>query len=63
MPGTITEILVSVGDSVKADEELVILEAMKMENPIVAPVTGKVKEIKVAEQDKVNTNQVLVVLE
>jgi len=63
MPGTITEILVSVGDSVKADEELVILEAMKMENPIVAPVAGKVKEIKVAEQDKVNTNQVLVVLE
>jgi biotin carboxyl carrier protein len=63
MPGTITEILVSVGDSVKADEELVILEAMKMENPIVAPTAGKVKEIKVAEQDKVNTNQVLVVLE
>ena len=38
-----------VGDAVKEDEELVILEAMKMENPIVAPSNGTVKEIKVKE--------------
>jgi len=63
MPGTIAEILVSVGDEVQADEELIILEAMKMENPIVAPKSGKVAEIKVDEKDKVDTNQVLVVLE
>ena len=62
MPGTIAEILVSVGDDVKADEELIILEAMKTENPIVAPADGKVTEIKVEEKDKVDTNQVLVVL-
>jgi len=63
MPGTIAEILVSVGDEVKADEEVIILEAMKMENPIVAPKDGKVAEIKVEEKDKVDTNQVLLVLE
>jgi biotin carboxyl carrier protein len=63
MPGTIAEIIVEVGDQVKADEELVILEAMKMENPVVAPSDGVVKEIKVEEEDKVDTNQVLVVLE
>jgi len=63
MPGTIAEIIVEVGDKVSADEELIILEAMKMENPIVAPVDGTVKEIKVAEEDKVDTNQVLLVLE
>jgi biotin carboxyl carrier protein len=63
MPGTIAEILVSVGDEVQADEELIILEAMKMENPIVAPKGGKVAEIKVDEKDKVDTNQVLIVLE
>lgn len=63
MPGTISEILVQVGDEVKSDEELIILEAMKMENPIVAPAAGKIKEIKVAEEDKVNTNQVLLVIE
>jgi biotin carboxyl carrier protein len=62
MPGTIKEIIVKVGDAVKEDEELVILEAMKMENPIVAPSDGTVKEIKVKEGDKVNTSQVLVVL-
>jgi biotin carboxyl carrier protein len=63
MPGTISEVLVQVGDVVKADEELVILEAMKMENPICAPRNGKVKEVKVSEEDKVDTNQVLIVLE
>jgi biotin carboxyl carrier protein len=63
MPGTISEILVEVGDQVKADEELIILEAMKMENPITAPTDGTVKEIKVAEEDKVDTNQLLIVLE
>ncbi|MDD5711395.1 MAG: biotin/lipoyl-binding protein [Smithellaceae bacterium] len=63
MPGTIAEILVEVGDKVTADDELIILEAMKMENPIVAPADGTVKEIKVSEKDKVDTNQVLVVLE
>jgi biotin carboxyl carrier protein len=62
MPGTIKEIIVKAGDAVKEDEELIILEAMKMENPIVAPSNGTVKEIKVKEGDKVNTSQVLVVL-
>lgn len=63
MPGTITEILVNVGDQVKADDELIILEAMKMENPVLATADGKVSEIKVAENDKVDANQVLIVLE
>ena len=63
MPGTIAEILVKVGDQVQADDELLILEAMKMENPICAPSAGKVKEIKVKEKDKVDTNQLLIVLE
>ena len=63
MPGTITEILVIVGDKVQADDELMILEAMKMENPICAKAAGVVKEIKVKEKDKVGTNQVLLVLE
>ncbi len=63
MPGTVIEILVKPGDSVKADDEVVILESMKMENPICAPAAGTVKEVKVAEQAKVDTNQVLVIIE
>lgn len=62
-PGTVLEIMVHVGDTVKEDEELLIIEAMKMHNPVVAPSGGRVKEIKVREQDKVNTSQVLLILE
>jgi len=63
MPGTVTKIVVKVGDVVKEDDELIILEAMKMENPIVADAGGTVKEILVKENDKVKANQTLVVLE
>ena len=63
MPGTIVEILVKVGDQVQADDELIILEAMKMENPIYAPEAGVVKEIKVTEKEKVAANQLLMILE
>ncbi|MEA2013835.1 MAG: acetyl-CoA carboxylase biotin carboxyl carrier protein subunit [Thermodesulfobacteriota bacterium] len=63
MPGNIIEILVNVGDEVKEDDELLILEAMKMENPICAQSDGTVKEIKVKEKDVVETDQILVVIE
>ena len=63
MPGTIINILVNVGDEVLEYQEVVILEAMKMENAIPTPEAGKVKEIKVKVDDKVSTDQVLMVLE
>jgi acetyl-CoA carboxylase biotin carboxyl carrier protein len=63
IPGTISMILVNVGDKVQVDDELIIVEAMKMENPISAKTDGIVKEIKVKEKDKVAINQVLIVLE
>ncbi len=63
MPGTIINILVKEGDEVLEYQEVVILEAMKMENAIPTPEAGKVKEIKVKIDDKVSTDQVLVVLE
>ena len=63
MPGTIMDVLVQVGDVVKADEEIAILEAMKMENPICAPRYGVVKELMVSSGDKVDAYQVLIALE
>jgi len=63
MPGTIVNVLVKEGDEVLEYQEVVILEAMKMENAIPTPEAGKVKEIKVKKDDKVSTNQVLMVLE
>ena len=60
MAGNILGISVKVGDEVKKDQVLVILEAMKMENEIVSPVDGKIVSIGVSKGDSVNAGQVLV---
>ncbi len=62
MPGKIVKILVNVGDQVTEDDEIVTLEAMKMENPIFPMEGGTVKEIRVKEGDSVAVDQVLVVI-
>ncbi len=62
-PGTVSKILVNAGDVVNEDDELIILEAMKMQNPIVAPAGGTVKEIKVLQNEEVDTGHVLLILE
>ncbi|MGB8896611.1 MAG: acetyl-CoA carboxylase biotin carboxyl carrier protein subunit [Pseudolabrys sp.] len=63
MSGKVWKILVKVGDTVEYGDELMILEAMKMENPIYAPVDGKVAAINVAEGNQVEPNQVLITIE
>ena len=63
MPGTIIDILVKEGEEVLEYQEVIILEAMKMENAIPSTEAGTVKEIKVQVDDKVATSQVLMVLE
>ena len=59
MPGTILDVKAAVGDTVKAGQPIVILEAMKMENDIVAPADGKVTSILVKKGDSVNSGDVL----
>jgi biotin carboxyl carrier protein len=63
MPGKILSVKVKVGDAVKEDDEILILEAMKMENPIVAPISGKVVELNVAVNATVATGQALAVIQ
>jgi glutaconyl-CoA/methylmalonyl-CoA decarboxylase subunit gamma len=63
MPGKILSVKVKVGDMVKEDDEIAILEAMKMENPIVAPVSGKIVEINVAANAMVESGQTIAVIE
>jgi acetyl-CoA carboxylase biotin carboxyl carrier protein len=63
MPGKIIDVLVNVGDKVSEDDELLILEAMKMENPVYAAADGVVKEVKVKKGDTVDSEQLLLILE
>ena len=60
MPGLIVDVTCKVGDKVKAGQQVVILEAMKMQNPLNAPVDGEVKAIFVKQGDSVAVGQVLV---
>ncbi len=56
LPGTILNIHVNEGENVAEGQELLILEAMKMENPIVSTAAGKVARIHVKPEDKVASN-------
>lgn len=63
MVGKILTVAVKVGDRVAEDDTVVVMEAMKMEVPIVAPSSGVIKEIKVAPGDTVESDAVLAVIE
>lgn len=63
LPGTILDIFVNAGDTVKAGQHLILLEAMKMENNIDADRDGVVKEIRVRRSDSVMEGDVLLVIE
>ena len=63
MAGKIIDVKVAVGDTVNEDDELLIMEAMKMEMPIVSTASGKIKEIKCKKGDSVAADDVLVVIE
>jgi biotin carboxyl carrier protein len=63
IPGVILSIDVKIGDEVEEGSRLLVLEAMKMENEILSPVKGSVKEIRVTARDRVEKEEVLVVIE
>jgi len=60
MPGLIIDMKVQLGDHVKAGEQLLVLEAMKMENVIKSPAEGTVKNVRVRKGDRVEKNQILI---
>ena len=63
MPGTVLRVLVRKGDRVEPRQPLVVLEAMKMETPLVSPYAGVVQEVHVAEGDRVAGGATVVELE
>lgn len=63
MPGKIVRVLVAVEQEVAAGQGLVVIEAMKMENELRAPRAGRVRDVKAAEGQAVETGALLVVLD
>ena len=62
MPGTILKVNVQNGQAVKEGDLLCVLEAMKMENEIMAPKTGTVAQVATSKGASVSTGDVLVVI-
>jgi biotin carboxyl carrier protein len=60
MPGLVLSVLVKEGDEIKKGDNLLVLEAMKMENIIKSPADVTIKSIKIKPSDKVEKNQVLI---
>jgi len=63
LAGKVLDILVEVGTKVDEDDELLVIEALKMENTVYAPSGGTVREIKVNKGDSVEDEQILLVLD
>jgi biotin carboxyl carrier protein len=62
MPGVVLQVLAVEGARVEAREPLVVLEAMKMETPVLCPFDATVERVRVAEGDRVTAGAVLVEL-
>lgn len=62
MPGNIIDVKVKVGDTVAKDQVIFVLEAMKMENEIVAPRAGQVVAVNINKGDVVNPGETMVVI-
>lgn len=60
MPGLVLSVLVSAGDEVKKGDNLLVLEAMKMENMIKSPTDGLVKKVTIQQGEKVEKNEILI---
>jgi biotin carboxyl carrier protein len=62
MPGSVTKVAVSPGEAVTAGQVVLVLEAMKMEHQILAPVSGVLAELRVRQGTQVSAGEVLAIV-
>lgn len=63
MPGVVLDVKVSIGQTIKKDDPIVVLEAMKMENLLKSPIDGVIKSVEIIKGDTVEKSRVLVTFE
>ena len=63
MPGVVLDVKVNIGQIIKKDDPIVVLEAMKMENLLKSPIDGVIKSVEIAKGDTVEKSRVLVTFE
>ena len=63
LDGKVFQLKIKAGDKVDDDEEILVIEAMKMETPIFTPCDGIVREVKVKQGDEVAENDVLAIID
>lgn len=63
LPGKVIKVSVKPGDKIAEFDEICVIEAMKMENPVLATVSGVVKEVLVSEGKVVKAGEVVAVIE
>lgn len=63
LDGNVFQLHIRAGDKVEDDEEILVIEAMKMETPIFTPCDGTVREVRVKEGEEVAENDVLAIID
>jgi acetyl-CoA carboxylase biotin carboxyl carrier protein len=63
LAGKIIQLNMAAGQSVEEDEEVLVIEAMKMETPVFAPVSGTITEVRVKQGDEVEEDDVLALID
>jgi len=63
LDGKVFQLKINPGDTVEEDEEILVIEAMKMETPIFVPCDGTVREIRVQEGDEVAEDDILAIID